>query len=433
MPGLVHAFKEIQKTKSDTITPKLAFKLYDTYGLDEDIITTLATAMKLKFDPTSFHNELSDVKKRSKETSAFHTKNAQDIEIIKNTLPPTVDCHKYAYKKLNDRYIFDHLNVQCVAILKNGKLVQKINPNTNCDVILNQTNFYAEAGGQQGDIGVIKFKNGDFVVSDVKLLQNYVVHSGILKSELALSVGDVGVAQINENARLNTMRNHTGVHLLNAALKTLDRATCQKSSKVTDEFLSFDVGVFGNKLSVDDSVVVENLINKIIKETIDVKTSEVDSEFLYGADDVTLIPGEVYPDTNVRLIEIYGKNGFVSRFFGKTIKLFCVKVKKCFREPCCGTHVHNTGDIEEFFITGFKSLGRSTTSIVAVTGDRAKIAKQNGAKISEQVTQLQKSVDDNKDKVTRCFLVAACISFVTFFTAGNIRGSRSHIKTKTQR
>lgn len=322
MPGLIHAYKEIQKTKSNTITPKLAFKLYDTYGLDEEIITTLATAMKLKFDPTSFQNEMSDVKRRSKETSAFHTKNALDFEKIKNTLIPTVDCHKYSYKKVNDRYIFEDLNVQIVGILKNGKLVQNIPPDTNCDVILNQTNFYAEAGGQQSDSGVIKFKNGVFVVNDVKILQNYVLHNGVFKSELALTVGDVGVAQINEHTRLNTMRNHTGVHLLNAALKTLDRATCQKSSKVTDEFLNFDVGVFGNKLSVDDTVQVENLINKVIEDAIDVKTSEVDSEFLYGADDVTLIPGEVYPETNVRLIEIFGKNDFVSRFARTLIKVF---------------------------------------------------------------------------------------------------------------
>lgn len=311
MPGLIHGFKEIQKQKTDVITPKLAYKLYDTYGLDEEIISTLAMAMNLKFNEASFQNEMNEIKRRSREITA---KTALQTENFENQISPTMDQFKYAYKKQNGQYVFDDLNVEIVGIIKDGKFVDAIEPNINCSVILDKTNFYSEAGGQEGDHGVIRVKGGEFWINDVKYLQNYVVHHGFLKSDTSLRIGDVGTAKIEKNRRINLMRNHTGVHLLNAALKKLDRATCQKSSKVTNGYLSFDVGVFGEKLSVNDCVKVENLINEIIKERVDVKTTEVDSGFLYSADDVTLIPGEVYPETNVRLIEIFSKNNFVSRF-----------------------------------------------------------------------------------------------------------------------
>lgn len=400
MPGLIKAFKDIQKSATDTITPKLAFKLYDTHGLDEEIISTLATAMKLKFSLEGFQKELSDAKRKSKTKSIGGSKHLMQLEEIKNKIQPTVDHFKYDYKKENERYVFPDLNVEIVAILKNGTLTQKNDPNTPCTLILNKTNFYAEAGGQQGDSGVIELKDGVFLVRHTEFLHNYVLHQGIFKSDSILQVGDCGTAKVDEKRRLSAMKNHTGVHLLNAALKKLNRATCQKSSKVTDDFLSFDVGVFGEKLSVDDCVKVEGFVNEIINGKVEVVTKQVDSGVLYSLDDVTLIPGEVYPESNVRLIEIFNKSGVVSRYCHtnkKTVfvfQLFCIS-----REPCCGTHVYNAGDLEEFFITSFKSLGRSTTSLIAVTGPTAKLAYENGVKFSEEVARLQKAVGDNKDKV----------------------------------
>lgn len=314
MPGLIQGFKEIKKLKTGEITPKLAFKLYDTYGLDEEIISTLAVALKLKFNAEDFQNEMKDAKIRSKEMSAGGSKFTNQLEKIKHKVAPTVDHYKYSYKKEDGRYVFEDLGVEVVAILKNGKIVEQIEPNTECSLILDKTNFYGEAGGQEGDRGIVKLQNGIFKVTEVKQLQNYVLHNGIFESNnAALKVGEKGVAKIDADRRINAMRNHTGVHLLNAALKKLDRATCQKSSRVTDEFLSFDVGIFGDKLSVADSVKVEKLVNKTIKEKLEVKTTEVDSQLLYGSDDITLIPGEVYPENDVRLIEIFGSDGFVSR------------------------------------------------------------------------------------------------------------------------
>lgn len=318
MPGLIKAFKEIKKTTTDTITPKLAYRLYDTHGLDEDMILTLANAMNLQFDPIAYRNELNEAKKRSKATSGGTIKMPLPLEELEEKIQPTVDHFKYDYKKLGGGeggYVFPDLNVKIVAIVKNSKLTTEIAPNTpNCILLLDKTNFYSEAGGQQSDTGVIVFKNGEFHVQHTETVHNYILHYGIVKTDSLIRVGDVGLAKIDAERRLNAMRNHTGVHLLNGAVKKLlNRATCQKSSKVTDEWLTFDVGIFGEKLSMADCARVEEWINEIVGENVAVVSREVDSEVLYGIDDVTLIPGEVYPEDRVRLIEISSGNSTVFR------------------------------------------------------------------------------------------------------------------------
>lgn len=118
--------------------------------------------------------------------------------------------------------------------------------------------------------------------------------------------------KVDEAVRLNSMRNHTATHLLNAALKRLKGVTCQKSSKVNSKYLNLDVGIFTDKLSVDDIRSLEEDINGVIKNGVEVKISEIDSQELLLSDNVTLIPGETYPDTGIRLVEIVGKD-FVSR------------------------------------------------------------------------------------------------------------------------
>lgn len=108
------------------------------------------------------------------------------------------------------------------------------------------------------------------------------------------------------------MQNHTGVHLLNAVLKKLKSATCQKSSKVTDKYLNFDVAIFGDKLSDKDVIQIENNILDVIRKGEPVRISEINSQELLRYDVVTLIPGEIYPETGIRIVEVQN-SGFVSR------------------------------------------------------------------------------------------------------------------------
>lgn len=311
MPGLIAACKEIQRLPDNIITPKFSFKLYDTYGLDEEVILKLSQALDLQFDPEAHKDEINRVKERSR-SSNIHQKN----ELIERDLKRTDDQFKYDYKRNNKNYIFTLLEVKVEGIIQENKLFTEIPANTECELILNRTNFYTEAGGQDADTGIIQFTNGEFEVRGVRKIKECVLHRGTFKANTEnaqLTKNDVGFANVDTNRRLNLMRNHTGVHLLNAALKNLKHVTCQKSSKVSEDCLKFDVSVFGKKLSASDLETVENIVHRVISEGVDVKITTIDSKKLYRLDHVTLIPGEIYPESDIRMVEIIGKDGFVSR------------------------------------------------------------------------------------------------------------------------
>lgn len=249
------------------------------------------------------------------------------------------------------------------------------------------------------------FKNGIFDITSVENLNGYILHKGFFKSkEGSLRPHSVGRIKIDEEYRLNCMRNHTTTHLLNACLKKILGATCQKSSKVTDQNFIFDVALFGDKLNSHQITEVEYSIRRIIGNDKPVQIHAVNSQQLLDFDWITLIPGEVYPEAGIRIVEIKADDLMSRLVFCNLIwsfHRFYRHKTKCFifREPCCGTHVLSTGDIFDFCIVGVKSLSRSTTSITAVTGEKAKLARINGKELTDELESLRKFVSDNIDKV----------------------------------
>lgn len=199
-----------------------------------------------------------------------------------------------------------------MQLIQNGKLVKEIEPNTDCGAIFDRTLMYSEAGGQVSDKGHAVNNAGIFQIDGIDNINGILLHKGRFKSDMKLSIGDKLIMKVDEATRLSNMRNHTATHLLNAALKSLKGVTCQKSSKVDNRCLNLDIGIFGEKLSVNDLRLLEDEINRVIKVGLDVKISEIDSQELLMSDNVTLIPGETYPDTGIRLVEIVGKD-FLSR------------------------------------------------------------------------------------------------------------------------
>lgn len=251
-----------------------------------------------------------------------------------------------------------------------------------CSLILDRTNLYCQAGGQSTDKGEIKFSdNSFFEIIDTEMISGRILHSGYFKScdNKKLQANVKGVLSVNSKRRLNSMRNHTSTHLLNAKLKQIKGATCQKSSKVTETHLTFDVAIFNRKLTVEETEQLETQILELIRKARPVVVSKINSQKLLDFDFITTIPGEVYPNDEIRIIEIEDDGFFVSR------------------EPCCGTHVLNTADIEDFCIISVKSLGRSTASIVAVTGNRATEARKNAMNLLNEISNVQKRL--NKEKV----------------------------------
>ncbi|XP_057653456.1 alanine--tRNA ligase, mitochondrial [Diorhabda carinulata] len=379
------AYRDITSSTIKEIDAKTAFRLYDTHGLDEENITKLAIGLNLKFDAKDFKDQLELVKLNSKKKNFTYQSDIYSY-LSNDGVPKTNDSYKYSYRKLEDYgYLFETIQTRILKIFKDSQSIDRIRCHEKCSLVLNKTNFYTESGGQVSDKGKIYFHHGIFDVESVQNLNGYILHNGVYRSNSLnendiLKCNSIGKIEVDLPFRLNCMRNHTSVHLLNAALKKIKTATCQKSSKVTDSFLNLDVAIFGDKLSNDEIRRLEKDIVNVIKKGEDVNVYEIDSQDLLQMKNVTLIPGEIYPENGIRLVEI-NNDGFLSR------------------EPCCGTHVLNTSDIDDFCLTNIKSLGRSTTSLTAITGEKARRAKQNGAQLLEQIESFSKHVDDNMDKL----------------------------------
>nr|XP_023017698.1 alanine--tRNA ligase, mitochondrial [Leptinotarsa decemlineata] len=378
-PNFIGAYNEIATTRPKEIGSKLAFKLYDTFGIDEDAIAKLSKALNLKFNPQELVRELETAKIRSKESSAY-TENKIYSYLLSENIPKTYDTSKYSYSKHNGKYSFEEIETTVLKIFKDEESIDEIKNDHYCSLVLDQTNLYSEAGGQISDRGIITLGTDTFDVTSVENVNGYIVHKGFFRSNgNTLRTNTKGKIRVDDNFRLCCMRNHTCTHLLNAALKKIKGATCQKSSKVTDKYLTFDVAIFGDKLSHKDVEKVEAEVLEVLKKNQPVNVIEVDSQGLLAFDCVTLIPGEVYPESGIRIIEVKN-DSFLSR------------------EPCCGTHVLDTSDLEDFCIVNIKSLGRSIASISAVTGDRAKLARENGSEIVEEIDSLKVNISDNIDK-----------------------------------
>ncbi|KAF5291353.1 hypothetical protein FQA39_LY03504 [Lamprigera yunnana] len=370
MPGLPAAYKELASLKTINVSPQLSFKLYDTYGLDEETITKLCEVLNLKFKVQEFREELENAKMRSREQIPMRINNKTLDLLQKENVNKTEDYYKYKYEKKNGSYDFPILPVKLLKVINDDEFVTNLTSNVNCAILLDKCNLYTVAGGQVSDPGLVKFDEGVFNISDSTNISGYILHYGALQSPTSchIPINSFGEMEVNKDFRLDCMRNHTATHLLNSVLKNIKKVTCQKSSKVTPKYLSFDVGIFNNKLTPEDVENIEDKINSIIQNAIEVVTHEIDSSQLLQMDNVICVPGEVYPSTGIRVVEI-SSNDINSR------------------EPCCGTHVLNTSDIGDFCFIGLQSLGRSTTSLHAVTGACAEIARKNGDKVLKNVSK----------------------------------------------
>ncbi|XP_045470743.1 alanine--tRNA ligase, mitochondrial [Harmonia axyridis] len=381
-PSLIPAYKDLMKLKPKEINGEIAFKLYDTFGLDPSVIEKLAMSINLPFDKKQLMIELEIAKKKSKQKSEIRMNDLLH-QFALESIPKTCDNSKYNYRKLeNNNYEFEPLKVKVLRIIHHNEVVRKIGSDTFCSLLLDKTNLYSEAGGQASDKGIIQFDKAIFDVTETEKLNSYILHKGFLKckSTYNLCVDSVGTLLVDKENRISIMKNHTATHLLNSVLKQLKGATCQKSSKVTENFFNLDIAIFGPKLTITDIEEIEYKINSIISKKLDVETMIIDSQKLLEYDDIITVPGEIYPEENLRLVEIKEKDRVISR------------------EPCCGTHVTNTSDIEHFSLVKMKYLGRSTVSLNGVTGHNSKMATENGSEISDEVNMLKKTVSENIDK-----------------------------------
>ncbi|XP_076243209.1 alanine--tRNA ligase, mitochondrial isoform X2 [Calliopsis andreniformis] len=392
-PGLVGGYKYLQSTlkdlkKAQRLSGTVAFKLYDTHGLSINTIIELAQIESLYFDKEGFEHELEKMRSLSRiglEKTSEISLNKCTKSLKQKNIPETNDKFKYEYTFDGSNYQFPTIESKIIGLIINDTLIQDteiIDFNIEADdeneigIILDKTLCYSLEGGQTSDKGQIQTKNLLFNVSNVRKINGYVIHFGkFTKNNFKnrsenVKIGDSCVVSINPEHRIGIMQHHTGTHLLNASLKQVMQVIYPRNSVILPHILKLQYNSFGEKLSVGKLKKIEKCINSVIEANIPISTKIMNSSELLADDSVILIPGEIYPYTGIRVVEINAHN---------------LKSK----EACCGTHVDKTGILQHFCFLSYSSKGIANFTVKAVTGLLAISAKLKGENLQHKILNLE--------------------------------------------
>ncbi|XP_068205729.1 alanine--tRNA ligase, mitochondrial isoform X2 [Palaemon carinicauda] len=388
-PGLLSGLQEVipqikeWKDKDSIFPDDVALKLMEAYGVDIDAVGELASLYNLCIDLESIQFSFENAKTQKKvseqqkwETSKLYSSASLLSESTFQNLPSTDDSAKYSYESVNGSYSFIPLETTVISLINEGKLVHSVPNKKIIGVVLNSTNFYHEAGGQEGDIG--ELVSGDLLINVkyVEKVGHIIVHWGTLEYG-ELFIGKKLMASVNAEFRLGCMRHHTATHLLNSAIRAVIGVSSQRSSHVTHDHLSLGVRMY-HVMNYKNIYEAENIVKMWVSEKCPVIRKSLPLNELLQEQGVTFLPGEVYPD-EVHVITTDLNTNF--NLGGREMSHVLSK------EPCCGTHLLNTGDIGNFCITDVKASGVGLRTIRAVCGENAAVAEAN-AEVA--VSQLEK-------------------------------------------
>ena len=331
--------------KNSSIEGKLVFELFDTFGFPVDLTRLIASENELQVDEPGFEKEMQQQKNRSRAATAIDTGDWIQVN-------PDKETNFVGYTSMEaTATIIKYRNVKA-----KGKEAYQW--------VLAETPFYAESGGQVGDIGNLQFEDGTTIeVTDTKKENNLFIHfTDSLPSHISNSVK----ATVNAPARKATTLHHSATHLLHAALRNiLGKHVAQKGSLVNTEQLRFDFSHFA-KMTAEEISQVETMVNAKIKENIPVVIKEMNKEEAIGLGAMALF-GEKYGD-KVRVVIMDPAYSI---------------------ELCGGTHVGHTGEIGTFILKAEASVAAGVRRIEAVVGEAAaKHITEVNEKLHKQIVQL---------------------------------------------
>lgn len=315
-----------------------AFLLHDTYGFPIELTREIAAEHSFEVDEAGFEAEMEKQRERARAGSGGAEAAAADA----------------LYASLSDSDTvfsgYDRLEVESevVALLKGGQPVESIEGSGSIEVLLAETSFYPEGGGQVGDRGEIGGPEGRIAVEDTqRVAGRLIVHRGTV-AEGRMAKRDSVTARVDPRHRQDTMRNHTATHLTHAALrKVLGTHVRQAGSLVAPDYMRFDF-THTEAVTPEELAEVSRLVNTKIRQnlSVDSRMTTFDEAMSEG---VLAFFGDKYGD-EVRVVEV---NTVIPKFSA---------------ELCGGTHCHRTGDIGSFVITGESSIGAGMRRIEALTG-----------------------------------------------------------------
>ncbi len=321
--------KYFETTKNKVVTGHEAFKLYDTYGFPLEITRIMAHERGFTVDIEGFENEMEQQRSQS----------GKKVATTRIELPESIKTTFTGYDAMETTgtiigFIIDHA------------FATSVQPNTDCWIICDQSPFYVECGGQISDQGWITINDQKLVVKDLKKFDGAI--GALVTTPTALSVGAQAAQTVDRQRRIDTMKNHTATHLLQAALiKVLGPTVKQSGSLVDPDYLRFDF-TYAEPVSAEQIRQIETEVNNRVMENIPLRITWTTYQDALSRGVIAFF-GEKYNPENVRIVEIPGASA----------------------ELCGGTHVRATGDIGVFKITELTALSAGNRRIVALTGPKA--------------------------------------------------------------
>lgn len=353
--GLTLLEQDIANLKGTVIPGETIFKLYDTYGFPVDLTNDIAREQNLSLDMDGFERCMEEQRARARAASDFSANTTYTIEEKDATIFKGYDTANITSK--------------ITTLLVDGESSQSATDGSEAVLLLKETPFYPESGGQVGDTGYIRGDNFTFLVKDTQKQHENILHIGVV-TEGTATIGDQVSAQIDNSRRDAIRKNHSATHLLHAILrKTLGTHIEQKGSLVTDNRLRFDFS-HNAPLTFEELETIEQLVNAEIMRNHPVEAEEMALEAAKERGAMALF-GEKYGD-EVRVIQM-----------GDSIEL------------CGGTHVHYTGDIGPFKILSETGIASGVRRIEAVTATDAQAIIESQNRLIHQLADLLNTDHDH--------------------------------------
>ena len=354
---------DLAELKGTVVPGDVVFKLYDTYGFPMDLTADIARERNLTVDEAGFEREMEAQRVRARSASSF----GLDYNTLVKVDVPTAFIG----------YNATQASAKVVALYKDGQSVASLSEGDEGVVILDQTPFYAESGGQVGDCGFLQAGAARFDVRDTTKTGGAFLHHGVVAAG-GLNVGETVEARVDADVRHATALNHSATHLLHAALRqVLGEHVQQKGSLVDSQRMRFDFSHF-ESIKPEQIKALEDIVNAQIRNNTPVETEETDIETAKQKGAMALF-GEKYGD-NVRVLSMGGD--------------FSV-------ELCGGIHAQRTGDIGLMKITSEGGVASGIRRIEAVTGAAA-LAYLNAAEeqLKEAASLVKGSRENLVDKLS---------------------------------
>ena len=360
--GLALLDDELAKLQGDTLDGETVFRLYDTFGFPVDLTADVCRERNLKIDEAGFEQAMEQQRQRARDASGFGTDYNNVIRIDSAS----------AFKGYDQLA----LNATVKAIFVAGQQAEQITAGQEGVIVLDETPFYGESGGQVGDTGALKVGNAEFTVTDTQKYGQAIGHIGQLASG-QLRVGDRVDAQVDIARRARIRLNHSATHLLHAALRqVLGEHVGQKGSLVNDKYLRFDFSHF-EAMKPEQIRQVEEIVNTQIRHNLAIETNIMELEAAKAKGAMALF-GEKYDD-HVRVLSM----GDFST------------------ELCGGTHASRTGDIGLFRILSESGTAAGVRRVEAVTGEGALAQVYAQSEQLQDIAQLVKANNSNLNEKVR--------------------------------